>query len=1122
MKIFISYARENYQIVDLIGKALEEQGYKVFIDKQGLIAGFNFSTQIEQEINSSDGFIFLLTPKSSKSDFCEKELKTAKKKWKDLHGYVLPVRDTNQKITEESEITKILEGLEYVEVENNMPRKVCEAAQNLWPLIKVHNYTEQAKYNPAGLTENEISCPYLALSNFGPNDVDLFYGRSNFVNVLLKKIGQSQNLIVITGASGSGKSSVVLAGLIPELATQEKNQWIFSYFRPGHDPFLELASALSPIHEKYINNPKSLANQLQEKTVQLDEILNDITHNYPNKKILIVVDQLGHLLTHPDEVCIDYLNCLYKGIEHSATLLNKKIFWVITIEGINLESSLFLSHKEIHSLFKHNEITLYSMDRGEIAEAIKLPADKYGVTIQPELITKLIEEMHNKSRPENLAVLEFTLWKLWGKQKNREIKFDAYKSIGGVKGAIKLHADDIFKEKLTEDEQAQLPNIFKALAFKTERTEIAIRTATKEELKNYWSLVIKLAGPEYRLIVLRNENVEVIHEAIIRHWGKIKEWATDEWKRNSEILRLEEEIAEWKKDNHHPKHFLNGKDLKKAQAFAKQQEEDGKKLPIEIHEFLLLSERNEKEGKLNPLSIIFLIVMMGGILATIFFISSKISLQHEINIRNHEKENESLKKEEMKRESLKNRFSFGEKYFKYSSSYKRKGTEHFKNNKLECNQSKECAIEEFRSAHTGDPEDPETLIYLNNALIANDNPLTIAAIVPFGGNKEVAQEILRGIAQAQNKLNESYLLNCKKDHVVECNNGIKGRPLRVIVGNDDNNKETAKEIAKHLVDEQEWKVVAVIGHNASEVSSEVAPLYQENKLVMATPTSFALDSEAIKINSPVNYIYAMAHNYKILVPRLIEEVIRKSRTKNNLAKPTIIVCSDETSPDQERFKKAFTNDDRLDVKDVKCNFSNNENHMEHLENAINAGADNLFLSSHVNRIGDVISLIKIIRKMQPKTNMNLYGSPTLFTDQTLRNGGADIYGLTLAVSWFPGINPDHSFYEEALGHWKKPNSITWRTAMSYDTTNVLIEGLKQVENLENHLNTRTKLAEVMSNNQIDYSGATGKVQFIISCDDETAKKECNYAEREINPIHLIRVSEAKNNKKDYKFIRITK
>lgn len=1173
MQIFLSYAREDSQIVYLTGECLKRNGYKVIIDKEVFEPGVNFHDQIEQEIKRSDGFIFFLTPNSLKSPYCEKELQIAQKHWKDLSKHVLPARDVNQSIAnEENEITKILSKIHYLEAENDLPIKVCEAVQNLWPIIKVHNYTEQTKYDPAGATDDKLSCPYLALSNFGPNDADLFYGRSNFVDELLKKISQNQNLTVITGASGSGKSSVVLAGLIPELAKQEKHQWIFSYFRPGHDPFFEFASALSPLHEKYSNNPKILAKQLQENTVEIDEILDDITKYSPDKKILFVVDQLGHLLTHSEEICIEFLKLLYKAIEHSNED-DKKIFWVITIEGTNLENSIFLSIKEIHNQFKQNAITLYSMDRGEITAAIELPAKKYGITIEPALITKLIEEMHNKSKPENLAVLEFTLWKLWGKQVNHEITFTAYKSIGGVKGAIKSHAENIFIN-LDKDEQDQFRNIFKALAFRAERTEIAVRTATKDELIKYWPLVIKLAGPEYRLIVLRNDTVEVIHDAVIRNWEKIEEWATDEWLRKSEMLKLEEEIIEWKKNHQDSHYLLTGKNLRKAQAFAKQQEEDGNKLATEINEFLFQSEEyeklselkqleeeiakwekndrnaywlvgkklvdtqsfikqlkqngqclnpkidefmlaceeHEKAGELKIRNIIIFIITLGATIAAMWGFSMDIA--HKADIAKFAKE-----KEKERIESLLNRFSQGEKQFKYSNSYKRKGTEHFKINKFECEESKECAIEEFKSARKGDSSDPETLIYLNNARIANDNPLTIAAVVPFGGNEEVADEMLRGIAQAQDKLNKSYLEDCKKDQMMKCNSGIKGRPLRVIVSNDDNNKDIAKEIAKYLIDEPEWKVVAVIGHNASEVSSEVAPIYQEKKLVMATPTSFALKSG--KINSSVSYIYAVTHSHEILVSSLIEEVI-----KNNSVKPTIIVCSDEKSPDQKNFKEAFINDKRLGVKDVKCDFSSNENHIENLEKTISDGANNLFLSTHVNRIGDVISLIRIIRKIESGESIKLYGSPTLYTDRMLRDGGADIEGLTLAVSWFPKTNPDHGFYKDSVEeYWKVPNAITWRTAMSYDATNVLIEGLKQVENLDDHINTRTKLAEVMSNNQLDYSGATGKVEFFISCDGELTEKEkdvkekeCNYAKRKKNPIQLITVSEAKETKKFYEFI----
>src|SRR4028119_1520976 len=117
------------------------------------------------------------------------------------------------------------------------------------------------------------------------------------------------------------------------------------------------------------------------------------------------------------------------------------------------------------------------------------------------------------------------------------------------------------------------------------------------------------------------------------------------------------------------------------------------------------------------------------------------------------------------------------------------------------------AVQNFQASLQQNRNDPETVIYLNNATASNGSFLKIAVSVPIGSNPNVAQEILRGVAQAQDEINTS--------------GGINGAKLQVEIVNDDNNPEVVREVAKTLTNDR--NILAVIGHNASNASLEAAP-----------------------------------------------------------------------------------------------------------------------------------------------------------------------------------------------------------------------------------------------------------------------------------------------------------
>ncbi len=348
--------------------------------------------------------------------------------------------------------------------------------------------------------------------------------------------------------------------------------------------------------------------------------------------------------------------------------------------------------------------------------------------------------------------------------------------------------------------------------------------------------------------------------------------------------------------------------------------------------------------------------------------------------------------------------------------------------------------------------DPEALIYLNNAQVANQQTLNpnqrvfkIAVSVPISSNLNIAKEMMRGVAQSQEEVNRR--------------GGINGSLVQVEIANDENNAELAKGIAAEFV--KDTRIVAVVGHNASNASAAAAPLYEKGKLVMISPTSFANDLPEMG-----EYIFRSVPSIGFVADTLSHYTTKTARKAN------IAICFDSQSPDNQSFRNEFISalfSDGGKFINSACDFSApNFNPDEAISNAISSGADGLLLTPHVDRIEQAMEIARA-----NKGRLTLFGSPTLYTFTTLKSGQKDVNGLVLAVPWHPEAIPGNPFPKNAAKLWG--GSVNWRTATAYDATQAIITGLRQS-------NTREGLQKVLSRPDFSAYGATGTIQFLPSGD----------------------------------------
>ncbi|MEH2008221.1 caspase, EACC1-associated type [Nostoc sp.] len=387
------------------------------------------------------------------------------------------------------------------------------------------------------------------------------------------------------------------------------------------------------------------------------------------------------------------------------------------------------------------------------------------------------------------------------------------------------------------------------------------------------------------------------------------------------------------------------------------------------------------------------------------------------------------------------------------------------------------AIIEFQAYRAANPSDPEALIYLNNAKARQQqNQIKIAVSVPIGESQNIAKEMLRGVAQVQNQVNSS--------------NGINGKALEVAIANDDNDPNTASNIATEFV--KDMSILAVVGHNASRATIPAASVYQNAGLVMISPTSYARNITSIA--NIGNYIFLTAPSVSSIVDSISRYAITEKRKTN------FLICVDK-NPDNGSVKDSFIEAIKRaggTLNPIDCNLDDSKfNPQVVLSQAIKKGANALVLAFYIDKSRDKTGRgDALIRANQGQ--LALFGTPSLYTKETLEQG-QNINDITMSVPWHPTAFPNNPFASNAMELWKVP--ITWRTATSYDATIAIVKGLQQSK-------TREDLQKALHSPGLSVNGATGKIQFFTQSGD-----------RKDNPIFLVKVQKIAGTDK-YEFVPI--
>lgn len=413
-------------------------------------------------------------------------------------------------------------------------------------------------------------CPYRGLRPFREEDEPFFFGRNSFAETLTDAVLRKP-FVAVVGASGSGKSSVVRAGLIPRLRRGAGDRvWDAITLVPTDRPLTSLAAALLPALEPDLSEVdrlaevKKLAGHLANGTIGLRDVAGRVLAKQPGTdRLLLFVDQWEELYT---QCADDAVRQAFVGqLLESAS---DQVFIVLTIRGDFMGRAL--DNRDLADRLQDAVVPIGPMTRHELKNSVVRPAEKTGLTWEPGLAEAILDDVGDE--PGGLPLLEFLLEGLWAERRGNLLTHEAYQRLGRVSGAIAYRADAVF-ERLNDAERQAAQRLLMRMVRPGEGVEDTRRRAVLHDADEVADTTIQTLARE-RLIVTERDGgsgavtVEVAHEALIRRWQRLRDWIDAD----REFLRTRERVAAqallWEDDKRNPERLLppgrplaEGKDL---------------------------------------------------------------------------------------------------------------------------------------------------------------------------------------------------------------------------------------------------------------------------------------------------------------------------------------------------------------------------------------------------------------------------------------------------------------------------------------------------------------------------------------------------------------------------------
>lgn len=560
--VFLSYHWRDHAQVEGFARRLHEQGLQVFFDRWYLTPGQSWPNALEATLAQCRVVVVCIGQgEMGPWQQREKNLALERQVSAERQGQHFPVIPVLLPGAEPP--LGFLSQLTWVDLRARFDDPVL-----LTTLVRAVHGEPPGPDAQATVRERLATiCPYRGLLYFREEDATFFFGRAEAITQLVRAVEQ-HSLVAVVGASGSGKSSVVRAGLVPELRKSRDCVWEVATIVPTDRPVQALAAALMPLLESdmseidRLTEMTKLANALLESTVKLRDVVDRALLKQPGTdRLLLIVDQWEELFT----LCDDdrARRCFIDNVlDATATT---KLSVVLTLRG-DFFGRAITAYRPLSDRVQGAQVNIGPMNREELRLAIEKPARQVGLTFEAGLVDLMLEQAGDE--PGHLPLLEFVLRQLWDHRRGGELHHDAYKAIGQLEGAIAKKAESLYM-KASKEDRLRIQQIFLRLVRPGEGEADTRRRATVAELGEGLQPVVKTLADERLLVTSQltgsgEETVEVSHEALIRHWGQLKGWVDGARQFLAWQQRLGVAIKEWERSHRSADLLLRGLPLTEA------------------------------------------------------------------------------------------------------------------------------------------------------------------------------------------------------------------------------------------------------------------------------------------------------------------------------------------------------------------------------------------------------------------------------------------------------------------------------------------------------------------------------------------------------------------------------
>ena len=416
---------------------------------------------------------------------------------------------------------------------------------------------------PADPRMTTVPNPYRGLAAFAEEDAAVFFGREALTTELTRRVAE-EHFVAVVGPSGSGKSSVVRAGLIPALrdgAVPGSERWLIAQMLPGAHPFEELEAALLRAA------PEAAANLSEQMRGDDLDLLRSVLRILPGDqtRLVLVIDQFEELfqLTKDEEQRDRFIRNLVEAVEDPHNRLSA----IVTLRADFFDRPL--DRPALASLMVEGQTSVLPISAPELEAAIVRPAAGAGVSVEPELIAEIVADVSNQ--PGALPLFEFVLTEMFDQRTSNMLTLTGYMQLGGLRGALSRKGDELF-ESLDHEQQDAARQVFLRLVTLGEGTEDTRRRVHRREVEaleidqGATAAVLQSFG-DARLLsfdrdAVGNEpTVEVAHEALLREWPRLREWIDESRHELHTHQTLTAASAEWFAAGKDPDYLLSGSRL---------------------------------------------------------------------------------------------------------------------------------------------------------------------------------------------------------------------------------------------------------------------------------------------------------------------------------------------------------------------------------------------------------------------------------------------------------------------------------------------------------------------------------------------------------------------------------